>query len=667
MRLLKVGLVLLSLSAAMFSQTSQLNLMPMPSRIQMGSGQLAIDTNFTVSIAGAADPRIEKAALRFLETLRRQTAMSMLSGKIVSGKATLILHADRASKPIPELGEDESYTLAVSDSDATLSAPTTLGILRGLQTFLQLVQTSAQGFIVPAVTIQDSPRFPWRGLMIDCGRHFFPLDQLKRELDGMEAVKLNVFHWHLSENQGFRIESKKFPKLQELGSDGLYYTQDQARDLIAYAADRGIRVIPEFDMPGHSTAWFVGYPELASAPGPYQIERKWGVFDPAMDPTEEHTYKFLDEFIGEMAKLFPDAYFHIGGDEVNGKQWDGNAKIQAFMRAQGLKSNADLQAYFNTRVQKLVSKHGKVMEGWDEILAPNLPKNIVIQSWRGQASLADAARQGYSGLLSYGYYLNYNWHADQHYGVDPIADAAAKLSPEEQKRILGGEACMWSEYADPENVDSRIWPRLAVIAERLWSPQLLTGVDSMYARMESESGRLEWLGLQHRSDYEPMLRRLAGTGDVLPVKVLADIVEPVKGEKREELAKVEATSFSPLNRMIDAARPESLTARRFGLLVDKYVAGQATREERDEIRDWLILWRDNDEKLPAVAASSFLLQEVAPISRELSGRSRAALLVMDGGDLDSNIGASQADQPTAQLLLSVAPAIEKLMQPSPPK
>src|SRR5439155_9355749 len=170
---------------------------------------------------------------------------------------------------------------------------------------LQLVKTSSTGFAVLEVTIQDRPRFAWRGLMIDVARHFIPLDVLKRNLDGMAAVKMNVFHWHLSENQGFRIESKKLPKLHQLGSDGLYYTQDEVRELIAYARDRGIRVIPEFDMPGHSTSWFVGYPELASAAGPYQIERKWGVFDPAMDPTQERTYKFLDQFIGEMAALFP--------------------------------------------------------------------------------------------------------------------------------------------------------------------------------------------------------------------------------------------------------------------------------------------------------------------------------------------------------------------------
>ena len=444
--------------------------------------------------------------------------------------------------------------------------------MRGLETFLQLVQTTSDGFAVPAIAIQDQPRFPWRGLMIDVGRHFIPLDVLKRNLDGMAAVKLNVFHWHLSENQGFRIESKKFPKLQEMGSDGLYYTQDEVRDLIAYAHDRGIRVVPEFDMPGHSTAWFVGYPELASGPGPYQIERKWGVFDPAMDPTQERTYKFLDAFIGEMAELFPDQYFHIGGDEVNGKQWDANPNIQAFMHAHGLKTNQDLQAYFNTRVQKIVSKHGKTMVGWDEILRPDLPKDIVVQSWRGQDSLAAAAKQGYRGILSFGYYVDLMWPASRHYAVDPMSDAAANLSPDEKKLILGGEACMWSEYVSPENIDSRIWPRTAAIAERLWSPQDVTDVNSMYQRLAEVSRWLDWLGLTHNSSYGPMLRRIAGSNDISALRTFTDVVEPVKDYNREELAVVEATSLSPLNRVIDAARPgerDRSTIRESGRRADR--------------------------------------------------------------------------------------------------
>jgi hexosaminidase len=229
-------------------------------------------------------------------------------------------------------------------------------------------------------------------LTIDVSRHFIPFEVLQRNVDAMAAVKLNVLHLHLSDDQGFRVESKKFPKLQEMGSDGLYYTQNQIRELIAYARDRGIRVIPEFDMPGHSTSWFVGYPELASTPGPYQTERKWGIFDPAMDPTREETYVFLDKLIGEMAALFPERYLHIGGDEVNGKQWNANSRIQKYMRAHSMTTVQELQQYFTARVERIVSKHQKFMAGWDEVLSPAMPKDIVIQTWHGQ-DFSDAGGQ----------------------------------------------------------------------------------------------------------------------------------------------------------------------------------------------------------------------------------------------------------------------------------
>jgi hexosaminidase len=667
--------------SAMFAQpagaqvTSPLNLMPLPASLQMGTGQLAVDASFSVGVGGGHDLQMQRAVDRFLNDLRRQTGMLPLDMTVGdASKATLLVTAEHASKDVQELGEDESYSLEITTSGAKLSARTSLGAMHGLQTFLQLVVSTPNGFAVPAVSIQDKPRFPWRGLMIDSGRHFIPLDVLKRNLDGMAAVKMNVFHWHLSENQGFRVESKKFPKLQELGSDGLYYTQDEIRDLIAYAHDRGIRVIPEFDMPGHSTAWFVGYPELASAPGPYTIERKWGVFDPAMDPTRESTYKFLDEFIGEMAKLFPDQFFHIGGDEVNGKQWDANPKIQEFMHSHAIKDNAALQAYFTARVQKIVSKHGKTMLGWDEILQPGFPKDVVIQSWRGQESLAQAAKLGYRGLLSSGYYIDLIQSAAQHYAVDPTSGAAANLSAEETARILGGEDTMWSEYVSPENIDSRVWPRTAAIAERFWSPQNVTDVNSMYARLDEISRRLDWLGLTHNSSYAPMLRRIAGTDDISALRVLADVVEPVKGYSREETSPVEPTSLMPLNRLVDAARPESSTARHFAELVNALLAGKSDPGTKAQIRRWLVLWKDNDAKLQPLESQSFLLKELGPLSQSLSTLAASGLEAMDYIDRGENPSdtwktqqlalVKQAQGQKAQLLIMVAPSIQKLIDPN---
>ena len=653
----------------------QINLMPVPASFRVGTGQLVVDQTFSIALTGEKGTLLERVIQNFVGNLSRKTGMRLDTKPGDLTRATLGIRTEHASKEVQEIGDDESYNLEVSPTGAQLSAPTTLGILHGLQTFLQLVETTGDGFAVPVITIQDKPRFAWRGLMIDVSRHFIPLGVLKRNLDGMAAAKLNVFHWHLSDNQGFRVESKKFPKLHELGSDGFYYTQGEVRELIAYARERGIRVVPEFDMPGHSTAWFVGYPELASAPGPYEIERKWGVFDPAMDPTQDKTYKFLNEFIGEMAGLFPDQYFHIGGDEVNGKQWDANPKIQEFMRKHEIKSNQELQAYFNKRVQEIVSKHKKTMIGWDEILSPDLPKGTVIQSWRGQESLAGAARHGYRGLLSHGYYLDLIWPAWHHYAIDPMSDDATSLSPEEEQRILGGEACMWAEFVSSENIDSRIWPRTAAIAERLWSPQQVQDVNSMYQRLEVVSRHLDWFGLTHNSSYGPMLRRIAGTNDIAALRTLADVVEPVKDYAREETATVVPTSATPLNRLVDAARPESDTARRFADLVNAIVSGQANNTEtKTQIRMLLTRWRDNQTNVQQLLDGSFLLKEAAPIAQDLSALGAAGLRALDYLDrgerppdpwkAEQLALIVEAKKPKSQLLLMVILPVQKLIEAS---
>lgn len=672
-------------SGSALAQQPVLNVMPLPANVQTGSGQLTIDAKFSLALNGYTEARLDRSAQRFERQLARETGLVFAQEPQATAKsgatkteapaATLLIHTAHAGQPIQELGEDESYTLEITAAGAKLNAETPLGTMHGLQTFLQLVAVTPQGFAAPALTIQDKPRFPWRGLMIDSARHFIPMELLKRNLDGMEAVKMNVFHWHLSENQGFRVESKKFPKLHELGSDGLYYSQEEVRELIEYARDRGIRVVPEFDVPGHSTAWFVGYPELASGPGPYEIERRWGIFDPAFDPTSEKTYKFLNELFGEMAKLFPDHFFHVGGDEVNGKEWDANPKIKAFMQANGLKNNEALQSYFNKKLQAIIAKHGKSMVGWDEVLAPDLPHDIVIQSWRGQESLAAAAKQGFRGILSNGYYLDLGWSAARHYAVDPMSGAAATLSPQEQLRILGGESCMWSEYVNAENVDSRIWPRNAAIAERLWSPQNVTDVPSMYARMDAESVRLAWLGLTHKTYYAQMLQRIAGPAtpqELAALRTLADVVEPVKDYAREQLATTEPTSATPLHRVVDAVSLESDDARRFGVLVDKYLAASCKDDDVGaELRNELLRWRDNDPALESLAQKSFLVKEVVPVSQDLATLGKIGVAAMDYLILGSQAPAvwktdqtallAELAKPKAQLLLVPLSSVQKLV------
>jgi hexosaminidase len=449
----------------------------------------------------------------------------------------------------------------------------------------------------------------------------------------------------------------------------MFYTQAEIRDLIQYAHDRGIRVVPEFDMPGHSRSWVIGYPELASGPGPFTLEEG----DPILDPTREETYKFLEKFIAEMAKLFPDAYFLIGGDEVDGKQWDANPKIQEFIHAHGMKNNQDLQAYFNKRLEKIVSKNHKTMVGWDEILHPDLPKDIVVQSWRGQQSLAAAAQQGYRGILSYGYYVDLMWPAARHYAVDPMSGAAASLTPEQKSLILGGESCQWAEWVTPENIDSHIWPRNAAIAERLWSPQDVTDVNSMYARMHAVSLELEYFGLTHDSARDRMLQRMAGTADITPLSVLADVVEPVKDYNRWDDSKGPIDFHAPLTRMIDAVYPESESAREFSGLVQQFVqSGSKDKAAGAKIRNMLTLWRDNDAKLQPLLKQSALLQEDVPLSQNLAMVAAAglqALDYLDRGQAEPELWKTQqlavidqAKKPVAGLLLMVVTPVQQLVE-----
>jgi hexosaminidase len=670
------------ISSAATSQAPQvtppvINVMPMPATVTPLEGRLVVSRNFLVGSDGDSEPRLQRAVQRFVRDLARRTGYFVSDPTADDlGHKNLRIHVDHASEPVQDLGEDESYTLTVTGAGAKLTAPNPLGVMRGLQTFLQLLEVTPDGYAVPAVHIEDSPRFPWRGLSIDVSRHFITMATVKRNVDAMAAVKLNVLHLHLSDDQGFRLESREFPKLQGLGSDGMYYTQSEMRELIAYAGDRGIRVVPEFDMPGHSTAWFVGYPGLASGPGPYQIERRWGIFDPAMDPTRESTFKMLDKFISEMSTLFPDRYFHIGGDEVNGKQWNANPKIHDFMQAHNLKSDQELQQYFTDRVEKLVAKHHKFMVGWDEILTPGMPKDIVIQSWRGQDSLAEAARQGYRGILSSGYYLDAMAPAAQHYLVDPLAGADATLTPAQQKLILGGEACMWEEFASDETIESRIWPRAAAIAERLWSPQQVQDVNSMYRRMASISAHLEELGLTHRSSSAVLLARAAGTDDIAALDVLAQAVQPASITIRETEAEKAGgiqTSDIPLNRMVDAIPPESTAVRKFSSAVDQFIANKFQDAAAESyVREQLTNWRDNDSALQPLLRNSFLLKEVAPVSQNLAALGAAGLQALDSIEARKSTAVEwrqqqiaaiqQAAKPTADLVLVVAPAVQKLVE-----
>ena len=652
------------------AELGQLNLMPMPATVELQPGRLAITDKFSVATKGYADDRLRTNIARMTRRLAGRTVTTLsLDLAAAESSATLVVQCERGGSSIPSLNEDESYSLEITDQQARLVASTVVGAMRGLETFLQLVQGDREGYYLPGIRIHDQPRFAWRGLLIDIGRHYQPPEVLKRNLDAMAAVKLNVFHWHLTEDQGFRVESKKFPKLHLLGSDGLYYTQDQVREIIAYAAERGIRVMPEFDIPGHSTSWLVGYPELGSAPGPYKIERAAGIFEPALDPTRDQTYKFLDGFLGEMAALFPDAYMHIGGDENEGKQWDRNPQIQAFMKQKGIKDNHALQAYFNQQVLKILQKHGKKMIGWEEILHPNLPRDAVIHSWRGPASLAEAAKKGYNGILSAGYYIDLIYPASQHYLADPLPEGNA-MTAEEAKHVMGGEATMWGEWVSPETIDSRIWPRTAAIAERLWSPRNVTNIADMYRRLAVISRQLEELGLTHERNYPVLLRRLANSDNIGPLRTLASLVEPVKEYRRYQMRP--QTMLSPLTGLVDAARPDSDAARQFAAMVEGFLS-DAPRFQlyRSDIRDSLKIWRDAGITLDPMIDRAPGLQEARPLAKDLADVSAAGLEAINYLSTGTTAPAqwrdlqlsklNEAAKPKAALELIVIPSVRKLI------
>jgi hexosaminidase len=754
-----------------------IHVMPLPSSLKRGDGWLTIGPSFTVARAACRDARVGRAADRLVRALATTAPRARTRGPA----ATLRVTCASSSSAVPRPVEDESYSLIVSADSATLSAPTPIGALRGLETFLQLVEPRdggtlvdrpAGGVRVPAVTIEDRPRFPWRGLMMDVSRHWMPKAVVLRNLDAMAAVKLNVLHLHLSDDQGFRVESRLYPRLQQLASDGHYYTQRDIREIVAYAADRGIRIVPEFDMPGHTTSLLVAYPDLGSAPGPYALARAAGIHDATLDPTRESTYRFLDRFYGEMASLFPDEYVHIGGDEVSSKtDWNTNARIQQFMRDHDLKDNHALQGHFNHRLVQLLATRGKKVVGWDEVLRADLDRTVVIQSWRGQEYLFQAAQQGFDAILSAGYYLDHKLPASDHYRIDPLRLANAvtitpdparwksweltthagqteivshltmygppeqlrgvmefagafvsidtaslhgdtltfqmatqygkasmtgvvrgdsltgkmgivgmslpfagkrsggndmpgttppavkrvpPLTAEQAKHVLGGEAAMWAEVVSAETVDSRIWPRAAAIAEKLWSPAVLTDdVNDMYRRLDIVSGLLTTRGVTHETGYPAALRALLPQGDLAPLRTLVDVLEEVKYYQRlsTEIGKDLQPSLVSL---ADAARPESRTARTFSTLVDGYLADPKRQKNASELRAQLIAWRDNHARLTPLLANANQADDLRTLSEQLSKSAAAGLAALDA--LSANQRLSADDAARFQTVLTAASA-----------
>ena len=731
------------------SDRAAINIMPLPAELELKNGTLVASEGIHVIYQGIRNDKIDRSVDRLFMKLERRLQKSISNEQGI--EFTINCLADSPTE-VQQVKEDESYSLKIDRQGIYLEAPKPYGVIRGLETIFQLSEIKGDKLMMPGAEIQDSPRFPWRGIMIDVCRHWIPKDVVLRTLDAMAMVKMNVFHWHLSEDQGFRVESKVFPKLHEIGSNGKYYTQEEIREVIQYAADRGIRVVPEFDLPGHSKSWQIAYPELSFVDFELEFGAKKGMaFAPPFDPTNEETYQFLDLFIEEMAALFPDPYFHIGGDEVNPKYWNESVQIQKFMGENGMEDHHDLQAYFNKRMNQILKKHGKGMLGWDEILHPDLGQDIIVQSWRSHKSLFEAVQNGGTGILSAGLYLDHILSSEKHYKVDPLVlEGAVDLVPdtsfwkmydltmdiagnemnselvifdrdpsdisgffammgnrtafkngiienntlsfkfdgpagemkyeaeifadsivgrmslgllgfdnwgpkiggsdmpgtempkieitkplteEEKSRIIGGEACQWSEFVDEYNIESRLWPRSAAIAEKLWSPQELTNdIDDMYRRLSIVSDLITEQGSTHSTQYVEKLNQLVEAKGLDALKTLVDILEEVKFHGRMPNLMEAENLYLPdyaLDRIVDAARTESMEAREFNGKVAIYLENPDNEEVKAEVKTYLQIWSENHEILRPYIATHEKLMDIENISLELALVSKAALATVN--------------------------------------
>lgn len=669
------------------AQQPQLSLMPVPAEVSVKPGKFRLDKNFSINVnIPHYDSVLFGAVNEMYQTLNRRTGIYFIEEHITKGKVnnpSMVINVGKAA-PVA-IGMDESYSIAIDQKKVLLSAPNTVGALRGLQTILQLENYDKDGYYFPSVVIKDKPRFSWRGLMIDVSRHFIPIDVLQRNIEAMAYVKMNVLHLHLSDDQGFRVESKLFPELTGKGSNGEYYTQDEIKGLVQFAENRGIIIVPEFDMPGHATSWFAGYPQLASAPGPYypgapfkpvsdpskpfslaallQAMQKAPI--PSFNPADEKVYAFLDKFFGEMKTLFPSPYFHIGADENNGVAWKNNPSIAAFMKKKNFETTHQLQEYFVTRVHAILSKHNKKMIGWEELFSEKLPTDVTVQVWSPMAApglTKKVSEHGNNIIYSKGFYLDLFMPAGVHY-QNPIPDGVN----------LGGEAAQWTEIADAENIEARIWPRAAAIAERFWSPESVTDVDDMYRRLFVISNDLDDIGLMHKANYGRMVRRIAQNQNTEAVKTLLDVLTPIKGYKRLFAGLAEPESIyqsTPLISVADIVWVDSETKWKFREEVKSWLKSNDPKTGQ-QLLEQLSEWKNNDEKLKENFSFSPRLKAVEEQSKNLSKIAEIGIEAINKRKSNENIDTAWVDaklkllkdagNPVASTELAIVREIESLV------
>jgi len=503
-------------------EPSAVGIVPKPVDLKVHAGHFRLDSAVRIVLQNAADTN-SRMAVNYLNGKIKELLGSPLgiAEKKVRGPR-IIVNVDSTLTFHPE-----GYEMKVARKRITINARTAQGAFYAFQTLLQLTPPSAgspgiqKGMIrIPCVTVKDYPRFSYRGMHLDVCRHFFPVEFILKQLDVMAMYKLNTFHWHLTEDQGWRIEIKKYPLLTQIGSRrtegegfeyGGYYTQDDIRKVVKYAQERFIRVIPEIEMPGHALAALAAYPQLSCTGGPFKVRNFWGVEENVFCAGREETFGFITDVLTEVAALFPSEYIHIGGDECPKNRWKNCPRCQERIRQEGLKDEAELQSYFIKRVEKILLSLGKKMIGWDEILEGGLAPSATVMSWRGEEGGIDAAMQGHDVVMTPGdwVYLDHYQGSpkvepvaiggyttlEESYNYDPLPE---KLPADKHHFILGCQGNIWTEYMyTPEKVEYMAYPRIIALAEVNWSPKESRNFADFLSRMNNQFPRLDARGINY--------------------------------------------------------------------------------------------------------------------------------------------------------------------------
>lgn len=514
--------ILLLIFQSSFLSFSQVAIIPKPDKVELREGYFRLSTDTRLIRPEGISDRVTGW---FLQQSRALTGFPLAESQ-TPGNTTIALKLIRGMEP-------GAYKMHISKDQVHIEAGHEDGLFYGLGSLYQLI-SAADGYQVPAMMVEDAPRFAWRGMHLDVARHFFNVAEVKRYLDYLALYKMNTFHWHLTEDQGWRIEIKKYPLLTEVGAwrkgtmvghyrdqtwdtirYGGFYTQEDIEEVVAYAAERFITVVPEIEMPGHSLAALAAYPELACTEGPFEVATSWGVFDDVYCPKEE-TFTFLENVLTEVISLFPGDFIHIGGDEVPKKRWKECEYCQKLMKREGLHDEEELQSWFIQRMEKWLNARGKKIIGWDEILEGGLAPNAAVMSWRGTSGGIAAAKEQHYVVMSPGspcYFDHYQARPEENEpiaigGYNPLRNVYAyepvpqELSPEEAKFIMGAQGNVWTEYMKTfEHVEYMAMPRMAALAEVLWTRPDRKDYSDFLRRLQQNSSILDRWGVNYAKHF----------------------------------------------------------------------------------------------------------------------------------------------------------------------